>query len=150
MPTLRVPVLGRISAGIPMVVPAADLAFFDPSEAIDVAADLLPPDVVASELFALQVLGGGLVDASIADGDLVVLQSRSLTDDRSLAKLDAADIVAVWFLDRQEAVLTRLHRVPGGYELHAASAAIRSFWIPSGSAFEVKGKVLAVIRRLPA
>ena len=140
MSTIRVPLLGNISTGIPLLVPAADFATFDVSQFIEISANLLPAGTDLRELFALEVRGNGLVDAGLNDCDIVVL--------RAVQDFADGDIVAVWLPERGEAALTRLYRDGEGYRLQAANAAMRPILIRAGQSLEVKGKVVAMIRTI--
>ncbi|NQZ58982.1 MAG: transcriptional repressor LexA, partial [Lentisphaeraceae bacterium] len=69
--TLSVPVLGRISAGMPLMAEehVEKTIQFDPK--------LLPGSAGGSEIFALQVNGESMRDAGILDGDYVIAQAVS-------------------------------------------------------------------------
>lgn len=140
MSTIRVPLLGTIATGMPIAVPATDFALFDDASYIEISADLLPAGVSGSELFALEVRGTGMIEAGLYDCDIVILQPVTTCAD--------GDIVAVWFPDRSETVLTRLYREGEGYRLQPANATFKPILIPAGHPLEVKGKVVAMIRTI--
>lgn len=64
--TLSVPVLGRISAGAPLLAEehVENTIQFDPK--------LLPPSAGSEQIFALQVNGESMRDAGILDGDYII------------------------------------------------------------------------------
>ena len=69
--TLSVPVLGRISAGMPLLADehVENTIQFDPK--------LLPPSAGSSEVFALEVNGESMRDAGILDGDYIVASAQN-------------------------------------------------------------------------
>ncbi len=140
MPTLRIPLLGRVSTGPPIAVPDSDFLLMDANDSIEISADLLPPGVSPRDLFALELQGSGMVDAGLYECDIVVLQP--------VASWADGDIVVVWLPDWSSAVLTRLYRDGEGYRLQAANTAMKPILIGAASRLEVKGKVVAMIRTI--
>ena len=69
--TLSVPVLGRISAGMPLLAEehVENTIQFDPK--------LLPPSAGSEEIFALEVNGESMREAGILDGDYIVARTAS-------------------------------------------------------------------------
>ncbi len=69
--TLSVPVLGRISAGMPLLAEEniENTIQFDPR--------LLPSSAGADQIFALQVNGESMRDAGILDGDYIIARASS-------------------------------------------------------------------------
>ena len=67
---VRVPLVGRIFAGEPVLLPGTDSPVFGADEAIEITRGLLPSD---NGLFALQVKGDSMIDAMVSDGDIVVI-----------------------------------------------------------------------------
>jgi len=67
--TLSVPVLGRISAGMPLMAEehVENTIQFDPK--------LLPPSAGSEEIFALEVNGESMREAGILDGDYIVART---------------------------------------------------------------------------
>ncbi|HEX7974352.1 MAG TPA: S24 family peptidase, partial [Anaerolineales bacterium] len=71
---LRIPLMGRIVAGLPMPVPPSDFSYFDAESMVDVASSLLPGrEQGSSDLFALEVKGDSMIDAMVNDGDIVIM-----------------------------------------------------------------------------
>ena len=92
-----VPVMGTIAAGQPIPVPGDS----DPEETIEVAPETLKgrdKDTV----FALRVKGDSMIDALIADGDIVLMQTAQTAQD--------GEIVAAWLKDEGETTLKKLYR----------------------------------------
>lgn len=67
--TLSVPVLGRISAGMPLLAEenVENTIQFDPR--------LLPPSAGSDEIFALQINGESMRNAGILDGDYIIARA---------------------------------------------------------------------------
>lgn len=67
--TLSVPVLGRISAGMPLLAEehVENTIQFDPK--------LLPPSAGSEKIFALQINGQSMRDAGILDGDYIIAKT---------------------------------------------------------------------------
>jgi repressor LexA len=126
---VNVPVLGRISAGAPVMA------------AEDVEEYLPLPTSFATEddCFALRVSGDSMIGAGILDGDVVVVRSQS--DARE------GDIVAAQLGGpaEDEATVKRFHRKNGKVELIAENPAYAPIEMSTG---RVLGKVVAVLRRL--
>ena len=90
---LPIRVLGRIAAGQPLEV-------LEVEETVDLA-DLVP---MGREHYALRVCGESMVDDGIRDGDLVIVERRSVADDGE---------VVVAILEDEQATLKRLYREKG-------------------------------------
>lgn len=133
--TVRIPVLGRIAAGLPMPVPGSDFAILG-DEVIEITRELLPAD--DKHVFALQVRGNSMVDAMIGDGDIVVMQQRQ--------KADNGDLVAVWLKDREETTLKRFFLEKGKVRLQPANPTMQPIFADPKNV-EIQGKVVLVIRR---
>ncbi len=146
--TIRIPVLGRITTGHPIPIPASDFTYFDPDDSIELSARLLPPHASRRELFALEVQGNGLIDALIQDGDLVVLQPVPRNWSIPVAGVDDADIVAVYLPDPNETALAYLYRENDCYRLQPANPSMKPVLIRDTAQLEVKGRVVLVIRRV--
>jgi len=124
----RVPILGRIAAGPPIL--AAE-------HVEDVMA--LPTELVGDgPVFLLEVKGDSMVGAGICEGDLVAVQSRPDADD--------GDIVAA-VIDGEEATVKRLRRRDGKLILEPENPAYEPITLTEG--VELAGKVVSVLRRYP-
>ena len=132
---IRIPLVGRIVASAPVPVPA-DSAVFGDDEAIEVTKDLVGGD---AELFALQVKGDSMVDAMIADGDIVVMRPHR--------NVQNGDLVAVWLTDREETTLKRIYMEKGRIRLQPANPTMKPIIINDPSTVEVQGRVVAVLRQ---
>ena len=125
-PSAEVPLLGRIAAGAPV-------------EAIQNAASLNFADFTGNpDTFALEVRGDSMIDDHICSGDYVLVQRTEQVRD--------GDIV-VALVDGTEATLKRFYREPGGkIRLQPANTSMKPILVDP-AAFEIQGKVLAVLRK---
>jgi repressor LexA len=131
---VRVPVLGAIAAGEPIMV--------EPSSAMS-ADEFLPlPEGLFSArgpLFALRVRGDSMVDASVLDGDYVVLRHQETAND--------GDMVAVWIEGDEETTLKYLYREGPNVRLQPANPTYDPIIRPSNRV-RINGKVVYILRML--
>jgi repressor LexA len=124
-PTVHVPLLGRVAAGIPL----------EPVEVPESVA--LPEEMLGrGETFALRVQGDSMVGDGILDGDVVVVESRTSVE-------NGATVVA---LVRGEATLKRFFRERGRVRLVPANERLAPIVAPAEDV-EVRGEVVALLRR---
>ena len=98
-----VPVVGTIAAGAPLPVVPEGLG----GELAEAVAVSLPrAHGGADDLFALRVAGHSMVDALVADGDIVVLRRAATAAD--------GEVAAVWLAAEGETTLKRVYREPDG------------------------------------
>lgn len=138
---VRIPLVGRIVAGLPVPVPASDLAYFDAESAIDIARSMLPQKEKLEELFALEVQGESMVDAMVNDGDVIIMKKAS--------EARNGEMVAVWLLDKDETTLKYFYREGSKIRLQPANKTMQPIMINDPKTVQIQGKVLMVIRRLP-
>jgi repressor LexA len=137
---LRVPVIGRIVAGLPVPVPNSDFAVFGADEGIDIARSLLPSREKGNDLYALEVQGESMIDAMINDGDIVIM--------KRVKEAKNGEMVAVWLNDREEATLKYFFMENGHVRLQPANPTMGPIIIDDPRTVEVQGKVVMVIRRV--
>lgn len=131
---LRVPHVGTIVAGHPVnVEPDVDHA-----NAVEVPQQWLS-GVDPKDVFALTVHGDSMIDAMIADGDLVIL--RKTTTARN------GDMVAVWLDERNETTLKYFYDEGSRIRLQPANPTMGPIFVDYRHC-QVQGKVLSVMRRL--
>ena len=133
----RVPVLGSIAAGQPIPAPEAGAYPDGDRETIPLPPDLTPRD--PGDLYALRVKGYSMIDALIADGDIVVL--RAARDARN------GDMVAAWLPLEEEATLKHFYLEGENVRLMPANTAMAPLVVPADRV-QIHGKVVGVIRRL--
>ncbi|MCX4706735.1 transcriptional repressor LexA [Streptomyces sp. NBC_01373] len=122
---VEVPLVGRIAAGAPLL-------------AEELVEDVysLPRQVVGDgDLFALTVSGDSMIDASICDGDMVIV--------RRMDSADHGDIVAALLED--EATVKVLRRQEGQVWLMPRNPAYEPIL---GDQAQILGKVVGVLRML--
>jgi repressor LexA len=139
---LRIPVMGRIGASLPMPVPASDFNYYDAEAGVEIARSLLPAKKVDG-LFALEVEGDSMIDAMVNDGDIVVMRRVD-----SNAEAKNGDMVAVWLPSRDETTLKYFYKEANRYRLQPANPTMQPIYINKNEGLEIKGKVVMVIRKV--
>ena len=124
---VQLPLYGRIAAGAPIQ------AVGDPSNVVDVPASL----VGKGEHFALEVEGDSMLEASIQDGDTVVLK-------RSGTAENGAIVVAL--VDENEVTLKRLRRKGNSIALEPANKDFETR-IFGPDRVKVQGSLVGLIRK---
>ncbi len=132
----EVPVLGAIAAGQPIPVPGDLPAAGEAAETVVLPNDLWPESTAG--VYALRVRGDSMVDAFIADGDIVILRRREETRN--------GDMVAVWLRDRQEVTLKRFFQEGRQVRLQPENPTMEPLYVDARHV-EVQGHVVGVIRR---
>jgi repressor LexA len=126
---LPVPLVGRIAAGRPITAAELDEDVVMP----------LPAQLVGDgNLIMLRVVGDSMIDAAIADGDLVVVRRETDVENGDIvaALIDGVEI---------EGTVKTFRRTDGHVWLIPHNPAYRP--IPGDNA-DIVGKVVAVLRRL--
>ncbi len=132
--TVRVPVLGKIAAGLPIPMPPDTLA----TEAYDDAIEVTEAQTHGkTNVFALRVEGTSMIDALINDGDIVILEPTRSCDD--------GEMVAVWLKDENETTLKQLFHEGERIRLQPMNAAMLPIYTRPENV-EVHGRVVAAIR----
>jgi repressor LexA len=138
---LRVPVLGRIQAGVPIPVPSgSDFGIFSPEDSVDIAMSLMPSKEKGKDLFALEVEGESMIDAMINDGDIVIMKPAQ--------EAKNGDMVAVWLPEKNETTLKYFYKEKERYRLQPANPTMKPIYVDKGDPLEIKGKVVMVIRKV--
>ena len=131
---VRVPVLGNIAAGEPLHIPPSDSWHTQEVDSVE-----LPPFLTRgkSELFALKVKGESMIDALVADGDLIVMEP--------VDQPESGDMVAAWLEDRGEVTLKHFHMENGVVTLQPANSTMEPIKVPAENV-SVRGRVVGVVR----
>jgi repressor LexA len=133
---IQVPLLGRIAAGVPIPVPAAEFSPFGYDTSIELTRDIVKnPDSV----YALEVQGDSMIDALINDGDIVVMRHQE--------RVENGELAAVWLRDEEETTLKRFYLEGKQVRLQPANPTMTDLFYDANNV-EVMGKVLLVIRQL--
>ncbi|HEX2914113.1 MAG TPA: transcriptional repressor LexA [Chloroflexia bacterium] len=134
--TEYIPVLGTIAAGLPI----PDRKDADPEDQLEIPSYMLKgrpgPDV-----FALRVKGDSMIDALIADGDIVLI--------RSAETAEIGETVAVWLESEGETTLKQWYPEPqhGRVRLQPANSTMKPIYTAMDNA-RVRGKLVGVIRSI--
>jgi repressor LexA len=138
---VKIPILGPIAAGTPILVPSPGVTYIgDEMDAVDVARNLLPPSEKGVEPYALKVQGDSMIDAMINDGDIVIMKPA--------IKANNGDMVAIWLPARDETTLKYFYKEKDGYRLQPANPTMKPIYIDKNEPLEIKGKVVMVIRKV--
>jgi repressor LexA len=131
-----VPILGYIAAGEPIgAVPNEPVS---PQDWVEMAAGMLGSE---KDLFALRVKGNSMIDASVLDGDIVVLRRQETASD--------GDMVAAWIEGDEETTLKYFYRA--GKQVRLQPANPNPDYQPimrDANKVRINGKVVSVIRVL--
>ena len=125
--TLALPILGQIAAGAPIEA-------VEDTETLDLA-DLVPS---GRDVYALRVTGNSMIEDSIREGDVVLVERRSTAH-------NGETVVAV--LPEGDATLKRYYREADGIRLQPANATMEPIRVPSDVDLEIRGVVIGVVRR---
>ena len=121
----RLQILGRVAAGAPIEA-------IESPEELDLQS-LVPPD---REVYALRVKGNSMIEDSIRDGDLVLVENRKEAHNGEI-------VVAV--LPEGDATLKRFYREKdGSFRLQPANSQMQPILTRE---VEIRGVVLAVLRQ---
>ena len=133
---VSIPVMGSIAAGEPLHVPGAPGAAEDSDEFVDLPSSMTEG---RENVFALRVKGVSMIDALVADGDLVLLEPPT--------NVKNGDMVAAWLNDSEETTLKRFYMEGDMVRLQPENEAMEPIIVPASSV-SVRGCVVGVIRTL--
>ncbi len=127
--TLSIPVLGRISAGVPF------MAEQHVERYIQIDPRSLPGHISGQKLFALQVTGESMRDLGILDGDLVVAKA---SEEAEIGKIIVAMV-------DNETTVKSLYLTDNQWELRPANPEYKSRFVPLEQ-LNIQGVVVALMR----
>ena len=133
---ISIPIMGNIAAGEPLHVPDALTTADEGYEEIDLPASMIGG---ARNVFALRVKGDSMIDALVADGDLVLLEPTS--------EVSNGDMVAAWLNDEGETTLKRFYIEGDMVRLQPANSTMEPIMVPASNV-SVRGRVVGVFRTL--
>jgi repressor LexA len=139
---MRIPLAGRIGAGIVVQPPESGFATFSPDEGVEVARSMLPERDQNAQLYALEVQGDSMIDAMVDDGDIVIMKPAQ--------EARNGEMVAIRLKDEDETTLKYFYRENGSVRLQPANPTMEPIIIEDPSSVEVQGKVVLVIRQMGA
>ena len=127
----EIPILGKIAAGVPI------FAVESPGDVIPVRPEWLAAK--GGDVFALRVRGDSMIQAHIADGDLVLVRKQE--------SAVTGDIVAA--LVDQEATVKRFSTEGGAVVLKPEHPTMKPIVVdPHRAEFRILGKVIGLIREM--
>ncbi|MFZ4662253.1 MAG: transcriptional repressor LexA [Caldilineaceae bacterium] len=129
---LRIPILGHIAAGEPIRVEAIDPARSE--QFVEIGAGFL---FEPEKIFALRVRGDSLIDASILDGDIIILRHQENAKD--------GDLVAAWVEGDEETTLKYLFYEGKKIRLQPANRSYLPIILPLKKV-RINGIAVAIIR----
>lgn len=122
--TVAVPILGRVTAGVPILA----------VENHDGHLHLDPSMAKGRDTFALRVEGDSMIEAGILDGDYVLVRPQ--------ANADNGDIV-VALLEDDDVTVKRFYREADGFRLQPENATMLPIRVPE---VRICGKVTGLVR----
>ncbi len=129
----RVGLVGTISAGSPIPVPDQG----ETDEYVDVPAEMLPERV--QDVYALRVKGNSMIDALIADGDLILM--------RYTEQVEYGQTAAVRVIDRNEVTLKKIYFEGDKVRLQPANPTMEA-WTEEATNVQIQGRVVGVVRSM--
>lgn len=135
MDVVSVPLVGNIAAGQPLHIPAAGDRQTDEFETMDLPSFLTGGK---TNVYGLRVKGDSMIDAFIADGDLVLMEPTS--------QVESGDMVAAE-IDKEEVTLKRFFLEGDTVRLQPENAALDPIILPANRVV-IRGRVVGVIRSL--
>ena len=132
-----VPILGTISAGHPIWVPPAGTRGFEAERTVQAPREALRG---RKNVYALEVRGNSMVDAMIADQDIVIMEQA---DD-----IKNGDVAACWLEKEQEVTLKKVFFEGERVRLQPCNPYMLPIYHDAGNV-RFQGRVIAVIRINP-
>ena len=129
----RVALAGTIAAGQPIPVPDQG----ETEEYVEVPSELVPERV--KDVYALRVRGNSMIDALIADGDIVLMRYQKTAENGQMA--------AVRVVDRNEVTLKKVYFEGNQIRLQPANPTMEAWYEPAGNV-EIQGRVVGVVRSM--
>ena len=135
--TIKVPVLGTITAGQPFPMVEDSRWDVDELESIDLPDNF---SYIEDKIFALKVSGYSMVDALIGDGDTIILEKTN--------KALNGEMVAAKINSENETTLKRIFIEGNNTRLQPENPLMDAMYFPSKDV-SILGKVVAVWRYMP-
>ena len=133
---LRIPLLGIVAAGDPIPVPSQDSWVF--TDTIELPEPFLSSGY-SQDLYALRVKGLSMIDALVADGDVVIVDAKSALKD--------GDMIVGWLKTENEVTLKKMYVEESHVRLQPANPLMDPIFVDYGN-LEVQGKVVGVLRNI--
>lgn len=126
IPTVRIPVLGKVTAGEPILAVENVEEYF-----------VLPESMIGSDtVYMLRVQGNSMIDAGILNGDYVIVRQQSVANN--------GDIVVAMTED-EEATVKRFYKEKNHFRLQPENQEMEPILLPFVT---ILGKVIGVYRNV--
>ncbi|MFL2767800.1 MAG: transcriptional repressor LexA [Dehalococcoidia bacterium] len=134
--TIKIPILSNIAAGEPLMVNPDESSF---NEDTDPYVEL--PNNINNEsgLYALKVKGDSMIDALIANNDIVIMKPD--------VNANNGEMIAAWLPNNEETTLKRFYFTDNKVELRPENSKYKSIFLDPKDVI-IKGKVVGVIRKV--
>ncbi|MDG2267175.1 MAG: transcriptional repressor LexA [Candidatus Marinimicrobia bacterium] len=134
--TIKIPILSNIAAGEPLMVNPDESSF---NEDTDPYVEL--PNNINNEsgLYALKVKGDSMIDALIANDDIVIMKPD--------VNPNNGEMIAAWLPNNEETTLKRFYFTDNKVELRPENSKYKSIFLDPKDVI-IKGKVVGVIRKV--
>lgn len=127
-----IPIYGSIAAGQPLHMPSVASRYSDEFESLDVPSSIVSG---TEDAYGLRVKGDSMIDAYIADGDLVIMQPSSSAETGEMVAAEVND----------EVTLKRFYIEGDNVRLQPENATMDPIVVPAENV-RVRGRVVGVIR----
>ena len=131
-----IPIMGSIAAGEPLQIPDAPSYASESHDTIDLPSFLTGD---RQNVFGLRVKGTSMIDALVADGDLVLVEPAS--------EAANGEMVAAWLDSTGETTLKRFYIEGDMVRLQPENATMEPIIIPAKDV-SVRGKIVGVVRTM--
>ena len=128
--------MGSIAAGEPLQIPDAPSYASDSTDTIDLPSFLTKD---RQNVFALRVKGTSMIDALVADGDLVLVEPAT--------EAANGEMVAAWLNSTEETTLKRFFIEGDMVRLQPENATMEPIMVPAKDV-SVRGKIVGVVRTM--
>ncbi|MBI5960875.1 MAG: transcriptional repressor LexA [Chloroflexi bacterium] len=132
----QIPLVGKIAASLPVPQPEDFGYYYDKDDLIEVPQSIVGA-VSSTDLFALRVTGDSMIDAMVADGDIVILKRQNIARN--------GDMVAVWLSERGETTLKKYYLEGNRVRLQPANPMMDPIYV-NAEQVNIQGRVLAILR----
>ncbi|MCB0044390.1 MAG: transcriptional repressor LexA [Caldilineaceae bacterium] len=134
---IRIPVLGAIAAGEPIQVIPSEANNAD--DYLEVTEAMLGDARNTDKLYALRVQGDSMIDASVMDGDVVILRHQE--------RAENGEMVAAWLEENEETTLKYWYADGKRIRLQPANPNYNPI-LCDPATVHVQGKVVGVYRSI--
>ncbi|MBK16222.1 MAG: repressor LexA [Chloroflexi bacterium] len=134
---IEIPIMGNIAAGAPIHLPESNNWANNQIDSVSLPSFLTKGK---ENIFGVKVKGESMIDALVADGDLVLLES--ITN-----KPNNGDMVAALIKDQNEVTLKHFFIKNGKVTLQPANSSMKPIQVDAENV-QVQGRVVGVIRSI--